>query len=289
MPGGKFMMYAVVGPTPGISRNTTLPRDAKERCSEFELGVAAFDELVQEEFQPDQRWGLKVSQVFRDARILCAHRQRNAACGNKSTRAARGATWASCPSTTGPLPHHHAGGSTALRPAPSRGAGSAASARVQPGLEGDERRASDGAPASGMPHLGGHWQPYGARGRCRLSAAAGPHCRATRTRAPPPMAPKHPPSSPEHGHPHIWLSNTKVRGQHQARFPSGFSAARRQCGRLLLVCWLWRLPRMRLLSPRFQLSDRQASRAQPSASAKSLALLPSSPHVRLCSRELRSG
>ena len=31
------------------------------------------------------------------------------------------------------------------------------------------------------------WQPYGARGRCRLSgAAAGPHCRATRPRAPPP-------------------------------------------------------------------------------------------------------
>ena len=51
------MMYAVVGLTPGISENTTLPRDAKEGCSEFELGVAAF-EMVQEEFQPDLRWGL---------------------------------------------------------------------------------------------------------------------------------------------------------------------------------------------------------------------------------------
>ena len=31
------------------------------------------------------------------------------------------------------------------------------------------------------------WQPYGARGRCRLSgAAAGPHCRATQTSAPSP-------------------------------------------------------------------------------------------------------
>ena len=92
MPGGKFMMYAVVVGTPGISVNTTLPRDAKEGCSEFDLGVAAF-ELSQEEFQPDQRWGLKLSQVFRvsyEARILCAHRQRDAACGNKSTRAARG-------------------------------------------------------------------------------------------------------------------------------------------------------------------------------------------------------
>ena len=49
------MMYAVVVPTPGISENTTLPRDAKEGCSEFDLGVAAF-ELSQEEFQPDQRW-----------------------------------------------------------------------------------------------------------------------------------------------------------------------------------------------------------------------------------------
>ena len=54
MPGGKFMMYAVVGPTPGISENTTLPRDAKEGCSESELWVVAF-ELTQEEFQPDQR------------------------------------------------------------------------------------------------------------------------------------------------------------------------------------------------------------------------------------------
>lgn len=49
------MMYAVVVGTPGISVNTTLPRDAKEGCSEFDLGVAAF-ELSQEEFQPDQRW-----------------------------------------------------------------------------------------------------------------------------------------------------------------------------------------------------------------------------------------
>ena len=57
MPGGKFIVYAVVGPTPGISENTTLPRDEKEGCSEFELGVAAF-EMVQEEFQPDLRWGL---------------------------------------------------------------------------------------------------------------------------------------------------------------------------------------------------------------------------------------
>ena len=90
MPGGKFMMYAVVFGTPGISVNTTLPRDAKEGCSEFDLGVAAF-ELSQEEFQPDhhhhhhhhhQRWDLKLSQVFRvsyEARILCAHRQRDAA------------------------------------------------------------------------------------------------------------------------------------------------------------------------------------------------------------------
>ena len=88
------MMYAVVGPTPGISDNTTLPRDAKEGCSEFELGVAAF-EMIQEEFQPDQCWGLKLSQVFRvsyEARILCAHLQCDAGCGNKSviksTRAA---------------------------------------------------------------------------------------------------------------------------------------------------------------------------------------------------------
>ena len=68
-------------PTPGISENTTLPQDAKEGCSEFELGVAAF-EMIQEEFQPDQCWGLKLSQVFRvsyEARILCAHRQRDAA------------------------------------------------------------------------------------------------------------------------------------------------------------------------------------------------------------------
>ena len=35
------MMYAVVFGTPGISVNTTLPRDAKEGCSEFDLGVAA--------------------------------------------------------------------------------------------------------------------------------------------------------------------------------------------------------------------------------------------------------
>ena len=48
-------MYAVVVGTPGISVNTTLPGDAKEGCSEFELGVAAF-ELIQEEFQPGQRW-----------------------------------------------------------------------------------------------------------------------------------------------------------------------------------------------------------------------------------------
>lgn len=149
------MMYAVVVGTPGISVNTTLPRDAKEGCSEFDLGVAAF-ELSQEEFQPDQRWGLKSSQVFRvsyEARILCAHRQRDAACGNKSTRAARGATLASHPSTpgalTGPLlpaatssrrqkcppliPGGPAGEGHALRPAPSRGAGSAASSRVRPG------------------------------------------------------------------------------------------------------------------------------------------------------------
>ena len=69
------MMYAVVVPTPGISENTTLPRDAKEGGSEFDLGVTAF-ELSQEEFQPDQRWDLKLSQVFRvsyEARILCAH------------------------------------------------------------------------------------------------------------------------------------------------------------------------------------------------------------------------
>jgi hypothetical protein len=32
MPGGKSMMYAVVGPTPGISENTTLLRDSKEVC-----------------------------------------------------------------------------------------------------------------------------------------------------------------------------------------------------------------------------------------------------------------
>ena len=42
-------MYAVVGPTPGISESATLPRDAKEGCSEFELGVA---------FRPDQSWSL---------------------------------------------------------------------------------------------------------------------------------------------------------------------------------------------------------------------------------------
>ena len=42
------MMYAVVVGTPGISVNTTLPRDAKEGCSEFDLGVAAF-ELSQED------------------------------------------------------------------------------------------------------------------------------------------------------------------------------------------------------------------------------------------------
>ena len=149
------MMYAVVRPTPGISENTTLPQDAKEGCSEFELGVAAF-EMIQEEFQPDQRWGLKLSQVFRvsyEARILCAHCQRDAACGNKSTRAARGATRASRRSTpgalTGPLlpaakssrrqkcppltPGGRAGEGHALRPAPSRGAGSAARARVRPG------------------------------------------------------------------------------------------------------------------------------------------------------------
>ena len=65
------MLYAVVGPTPGISENTTLPRDAKEGCSEFELGVAAF-EMIQEEFQPDQRWGLKLSQQ----RTLTPPRQR---------------------------------------------------------------------------------------------------------------------------------------------------------------------------------------------------------------------
>ena len=35
------MMWAVVFPTPGNPENTTLPRDAKEGCSEFELGVAA--------------------------------------------------------------------------------------------------------------------------------------------------------------------------------------------------------------------------------------------------------
>ena len=43
MPGGKFIMYAVVVGTPGISVNTTLPGDAKEGCSEFDLGVAAFE------------------------------------------------------------------------------------------------------------------------------------------------------------------------------------------------------------------------------------------------------
>ena len=48
------MMYVVVGPTPGISENTTLPWDAKEGCSESELGVVAC-ELIQEEFQLDQR------------------------------------------------------------------------------------------------------------------------------------------------------------------------------------------------------------------------------------------
>ena len=48
------MMYEVVGSTPGISENTTLPRDAKEGCSESEFGVVAF-ELIQEEFQLDQR------------------------------------------------------------------------------------------------------------------------------------------------------------------------------------------------------------------------------------------
>ena len=83
MPGGKLIVYAVVRPTPGISENTTLPRDAKEGCSGFELGVAAF-EMIQEEFEPDQRWGLKLSEVFRvsyEARILCVHRQRDAACG----------------------------------------------------------------------------------------------------------------------------------------------------------------------------------------------------------------
>ena len=37
------MMYAVVVGTPGISVNTTLPRDTKEGCSEFDLGVAAFE------------------------------------------------------------------------------------------------------------------------------------------------------------------------------------------------------------------------------------------------------
>ena len=47
------MMDTVVCPTPGISENTTLPRDEKEGCSEFELGVAAF-EVIQVEFQPNQ-------------------------------------------------------------------------------------------------------------------------------------------------------------------------------------------------------------------------------------------
>ena len=56
MTGGKFIVYAVMGPTPGISENTTLPRDANEGCPEFELGVAAFA-LIQKEFRPDQRWG----------------------------------------------------------------------------------------------------------------------------------------------------------------------------------------------------------------------------------------
>ena len=141
------MMYAAVDPTPGISENTTLPRDAKEGCSEFDLGVAAF-ELSQEEFQPDQHWVLKLSEVFRvsyEARIFVRSsparrsmwKQVDTGCsrsnpGKPSKHAWRshGARRQKCPPLT---PDGPAGEGHALSPAPSRGAGSAASSRVRPG------------------------------------------------------------------------------------------------------------------------------------------------------------
>ena len=112
-----------------------------------------------------------MSQVFRvsyKARILCAHLQRDAACGNKLTQAARVATWARCPSTpgalTGPLfpsatssrrqkcppliPGGPAGEGHALLPASSRGAGTAARVRAR-----DERKASDAPRPPGRLNL----------------------------------------------------------------------------------------------------------------------------------------
>ena len=53
------MEYAVVSPSPGISENTTLPLDAKQACSEFELGVEAFA-LIQEEFNFGSALGSKI-------------------------------------------------------------------------------------------------------------------------------------------------------------------------------------------------------------------------------------
>ena len=205
------MMYAVVVGTPGISVNTTLPRDAKEGCSEFDLGVAAF-ELSQEEFQPDQRWGLKLSQVFRvsyEARIFVR--------SSPARRSMRKQVDTGCSRSNPGKPSKHAWRSHGAAVARShvipqaempaidpwwacrQGPCAAPRAIARSGLSGKLTRAAGGwkgtrAGLATRPGLRDDspwrtWQPYRARGRCRLSgAAAGPHCRATRPRAPPSTA-----------------------------------------------------------------------------------------------------
>ena len=205
MPGGKFIVYAVVRPTPGISENTTLPRDAKEGCSGFELGVAAF-EMIQEEFQPDHT-GSFVSAMRPGFCALIASATQHAATSRhglleeqpgqavEDARCSHGAavarsqiipppempaidTWWAC--RRGPCTAPRAiarSGLSVTRTRAARGwKGMSAGLATRPGLP-------DGSPWR-------TWQPYSARGRCRLSgAAAGPRCRATRPRAPPSTAP----------------------------------------------------------------------------------------------------
>jgi hypothetical protein len=180
------------------SHRTPLCLETRKRVVQnLNWGIAAF-ELIQEESQQDQRWGLKLSQVFpvsHEARILCAHRQRDAACGNKSTRAARGVT------SRGKLSKHarRSHGAAVARShiisraempaidqwwACQRGPCAAPCAMARSGAGRGQQR----PPASRLRDAS-PWRtwPYGAQGRFLLSgAAAGPHCRATQTSAPSP-------------------------------------------------------------------------------------------------------
>ena len=164
------------------SQRTPLCLGTRKRAVQ---GLNAF-EMIQEEFQPDQRWGLKLSQVFRvsyEARILCAHCQRDAACGNKLTRATGCSRNRSHIIPQAEMPAINPWWACRREPCAAPRAiatGSAASARV-----GGKGTSAGLATRPGLLDASSWrtWQSYGAWGRRLLSgAAAVPHCRATRPR-----------------------------------------------------------------------------------------------------------